>query len=69
MKLIAPEFKVATADMQSAQKVGNTTAVKEARAKLSSLQEKHGISTAASLVALVQMPFLITWFLSVSFFV
>ena len=49
MKLIGPEFKIAQADMQSAQKVGNTTAIKEARHKLSNLQEKHGISSVMSL--------------------
>ena len=49
MKLIGPEFKIAQADMQSAQKVGNHAGIKEARAKLNLLQEKHGISSAMSM--------------------
>lgn len=55
--------------MKSAQKSGNTAAVSESRQKMQMIQERHGVNPMASLVALVQMPFLITWFLSVSFLV
>jgi membrane protein insertase Oxa1/YidC/SpoIIIJ len=62
LKLIGPEFKDMQAQMSAAQKVGNYKEMNESRAKLSRLQEKHGINQIVSLLGLIQIPFLITWF-------
>lgn len=67
MRLIAPEMKLFQNQMSTAQKAGNYKEMNESRDKLSRLQERYGVSSATSAVAILQMPFLITWFLSVRY--
>jgi hypothetical protein len=67
MRLIAPEMKLFQNQMATAQKAGNYKEMNESRDKLSRVQERYGVSSATSAVAILQMPFLITWFLSVRY--
>jgi hypothetical protein len=57
MRLIAPEMKLFQNQMATAQKAGNYKEMNESRDKLSRVQERYGVSSATSAVAILQMPF------------
>lgn len=67
MKLIAPEMKAFQDKMRKASQSGDYATVNEEREKNANLRRHHGIKTWINLMGLAQIPFLITWFLSVRY--
>jgi len=67
MKLLDPEMKNFQNTMQKYQRMGDFKGVKEARKSFAQLRERYGLSTILPLVSLVQIPFMITWFVSLRY--
>lgn len=67
MKLIAPEMKAFNDRMKKYAQKGDQAALSEEREKFAEFRKKHGINPLVSLLGLTQIPFLITWFLSVRY--
>lgn len=67
MKLIAPEMKAFNDKMKKAAQKGDYDTVKEEREKFAELRKLHGINPMISILSLTQIPFLITWFLSLRY--
>jgi YidC/Oxa1 family membrane protein insertase len=67
MKLIAPEFKSFNERIKKLSQKGDNAALTEEREKFADFRKKHGINPMMSLLSLGQIPFLITWFLSVRY--
>ena len=64
MKLIAPEMKNFNDKMKKASQKGDYATVNEERDKFAEFRKQHGINPLISILGMVQIPFLITWFLS-----
>jgi YidC/Oxa1 family membrane protein insertase len=67
MRLISKETKAFQERTKLLAKKGDYEAMKEEREKFSELRRSHGISTFIPLLGLVQVPFLITWFVSLRY--
>lgn len=67
MKLIAPEMKAFNDRTKKAAQKGDYATVSEEREKFAELRKKHGINPFLPLLGLSQIPFLITWFLSLRY--
>lgn len=67
MKLIAPEMKAFSDRMRKASQSGDYATVNEERERNTNLRKTHGIKTWMNLMGLSQIPFLITWFLSLRY--
>ncbi len=64
MRLIAPEMKAITDKMKKLQNSGDYKGAKAEREKLTQLRKEHGIGGFSNFIGLLQIPILITWFLS-----
>jgi YidC/Oxa1 family membrane protein insertase len=67
MKLLDPEMKNFQNTMQKYQKMGDFKGVKEARKSFAQLRERYGLSTILPVISLIQVPFMITWFVSLRY--
>lgn len=67
MRLIAPEMKAFTEKSRKAQQMGDYELMKEEREKFSQLRKALGIKPWLNILGLVQIPFLISWFISLRY--
>jgi hypothetical protein len=66
-KLLSAEMKEFQDKMKKLSRSGEYGAIKEEREKFNALRRSHGISTSIQLLTLTQIPFLMTWFLSLRY--
>jgi YidC/Oxa1 family membrane protein insertase len=66
-RLLSAEMKEFQEKMKKLSRTGEYGAIKEEKAKLNVLRKSHGISTSIQMLTLTQIPFLMTWFLSLRY--
>lgn len=67
MKLIEPEMKNFQQATQRLSRMGDFTALRDAQKQFAKLRQKYGIHNWVIGLSLTQIPFLITWFLSLRY--
>lgn len=67
MQLLEPEQKNYQAQVSRLQKQGDFNGVREAQKHFFAMQKRHGIRNWIALVSMLQIPVLITWFISLRY--
>ena len=67
MKLLEPEFAISREKMNAANKQGNLSRSKELQKEMMAMRGQYGITFFPVFMNLFQIPFLVTWFLSLRY--